>query len=447
MLPSRPKINLLLPRVIRPGASFEAEVLLDAKSELQLDELKATLTGSERVSTGESGAKLEVLAMYATLGKEITLPRGRSVYRCRFALPQDLPASYQGKRCTIDYMMQVHAAVPWWLDRKEQFVVKLQPPRGDEHSTIDDPGPSLHSSHPQGAASEEPQVEFSLNTTLLKPSDTLSGSLALFNVESNRYRRVTLSLVANEQLRNADGGALNAAEASRYSLRFDLRAPQEGAASSWRMKAPETLAPSFQSALCSLSWSFEVFVETWWGSDISLMVPLRVAAKDARLRKPSKQRAIPTVGSDRILTIWRAVAKEHELILADHALTKEVGEVAVNVSREHHANLGVFLTGRLSYPNLNLELDGGERKGLQRFVREGIDVGDERWGRRHYFAGRDPEQVASFFHALRDLKRYQLLDIDDELLVVATLDAGQSLARLSRFVAEVFVLLGRREQW
>ncbi len=440
MLPSRPKITLLLPRTIHPGASFEAEVLLDAKSELSLNKLEATLIATERVSSGEGRAKLE-LRMKANLGEQLELPKGRSAYRCRFALAQDLPASYKGERCTIDYVMQVQAAVPWWFDRLAQYVV----PVSHAHLTVEDPGPSLHSSHPEGAASDEPQVEFSLNTTLLRPSDTLSGSLALFNVNSNRYRRVMLSLLSKELLRTKDGTAFREAEASRFRLQFDVQDAQEGAASTWRMKAPANLTPSFDSKLCALRWYFEVFVKTWWGNDIAVTVPLQVVAKHAKLRHPSKQRAIPTVGSDRISRIWQTVAEQHGLTLEGQQLSTQLGEVAVTIAREHRGSEGAFLTGSLRYSDLHLELDGGERTGLRRVVSDGIDTGDEHWGRRHYLTGRDPAQITSFFHSLSDLTKHQLIDIDDEQLMVATRDAGQSQAHLDRFAAAVLALARRIE--
>jgi len=102
--------------------------------------------------------------------------------------------------------------------------------------------------------------------------------------------------------------------------------------------------------------------------------------------------------------------------------------VTVGISRSHRGGDGVFLVAQLSYPDLGLDLDGGQKGGLRRMLGGGgVELGPQAWNRRHYLTGREEAQVAGFVTPLAELLvLHDLADIHDQALVLEVRDAGQS---------------------
>lgn len=442
---SRPRIRLMAPGHAHAGQECKVEVLLDAKRAVGVDSVAIELEGEERVVVGSGkhavAYRRPLLRQGATLCSAREIAKGRTTFPCVFRLPQDLPASYAGKTARVEYTMAVHAAIPWWPDAKQQFVLAVE----DKPASAPDLGPELHTTRASGPVGAEPHLEFSVSSTLLSPGDTLRGEVALFNVAHNHYKALVLSLVAYETRRSDDGSPRGTVEAVRYSIELRAGANGEGEAIPFAMALPDRLHPTTQSQLFDLGWAFEMEAQLGWGRKLARSVAVRVLPRGSR-KTAARRLAPPVVGSARVAGVWLNVAEEHGLVFDSErrAIVGREADSELVVERAHRGSDGIFLSGQLRYACLGLALDGGIKSGLRRIVGGGAAVGDSEWDRRHYIAGREEAQIHGFVRALGTaLTSVAIADIDDEHAVAELRDNGQSRAQLSRFVAQVKSLARR----
>lgn len=448
LIKTRPKIRLILPEWVHPGDRVIAEVLLDAKREVPVEFVRCTLQGWQRSTWGSGNtartSRLSVVGLRAEPAGPQTLPEGKTRLRCSFDLPADAPPSYSGSRASIEYTIEVHAAVPWWPDARERFVLMVHPRPAQARGT----GKSLHSTQPDGPVGDEPHIEFSLDETRIVPGDTIVGELALANVDHNRYRTARLSLVGRENVSSADGSVLGSTVPWRYAIEVDVESAREGDPIPFAMKLPDDLPPTFSAKVTALSWRFEIEVKIAWGKALTALVPVEVLPRASERSLPKSKNAAPVIGNPRIRAVWRDVANASALRFDEEAsqLSGAVGDVNIAITREHRGTGGNFVKARLRYPSLHLSLDGGRATGLRRIFGRGVAIGHAGWDVEHYLAGREERQVRGFVAPLAPILQQLLLaDISDEEMVVEVRHAGVARASLGRFVDTVKALAASME--
>lgn len=443
LIKRRPTIGVVVPSFVQPGDRVVATVQLDARRAVPYERIVCTLEGVESLQVGGGNhawrQRHSFVHLAADLARDGELPAGRTELRAAFDLPADAPPSYPERRAgthgAVDYTLTVTVAIPWWIDRTRRFVLAVEPPPIE----LDDPGPGLHATNPEGPSADEPHLEFSLATKVLAPGDTLRGELALYNVAHNRYETARLALVAQQKV---VGRRAETVERHRYAVEIDVRAGAEGHPIPFAMKLPDRLFPSWQERSWRLDWHFEAEVVIGWATNLLARTPVRVVPSGST-RRIESQRAPLVVGTGRVERLWSEVGGRYGLRFSpdDKQLHGEVGDATLAVGRSHRGGDGIFLEAHVAFPSLHLHLDGGRASGLRRLVSRGVRVGDESWDRAHYVTGREPAQVEAWLAALGPrLLPLGLEDLRDEEIVVDRRDAGQSSRALEGFVQEVLAL-------
>jgi hypothetical protein len=268
------------------------------------------------------------------------------------------------------------------------------------------------------------------------------GSLALGNVQFNRYRGVSLSLVSREMRRDPRGRARGQVlDLGRYRFDIPIDGIADGEAIPFRLRIPDHVPVSYESKLWSLRWVLEARAHIAWASDVFMRIPVTVVSRGSRTASKAQRFAPPTVGSERVRRIWSAVAGELGMRFDGQALSARLPEATVKVHRDHRGDHGIFLVAELRYPRLHLCLDGGLATGFRRLVGGGVALGDAEWDRRHYVTGRDPGQIRALGTALlSQLAGHQVADWDDEHLVIERRDAGQAPGPLRQLTAAALAL-------
>lgn len=442
LIKTRPKVRLVLPTHVFPGDEVRAEVLLDARRPVEVGAVSATLEGYGYVATGAGehrrSQRRHLVGMRADLTGPAELPKGRTKMPCIFRLPQGLPPTYDATAGTVTvrvaYEITVHVDIPWWPDRKVTFVMVMQ--RRPERRL--QPDKKIFSPNPEGPRRQEAHIEVALDDTLIVPGGTLRGQLAPYNVAYNRYGRTELALVGFQRVQvrgRAAGG-----EALRYTITKDLSQVGEAEAVPFAMKLPDRLPPTFSSELCQLQWSFETKARYDFVRNLTFQVPVEVLPSGSETKRRQRQAPL-VIGSERIRTIWSTVAQQHGFTYDEergtlHATERDadLGETDITIRREHRGAEGIFLSGSLAYPALQLGLDGGSASSLRRVVGGGVTIGDERWDRDHYLTSREHAQLRSLLQPVSaHLLPLRLYDIDDTSLTVHHRDAGQSPKQLQWF--------------
>lgn len=109
ILRRRPRVSVSVPRDIRPGQTVVVEAKLDAKSAVPVNWINAELECEELITfAGDKNAtrsRHPYLRLVALLMGKGTLPAGKSVLRCKFALPPGFPPTYRGAHVRCCYTL------------------------------------------------------------------------------------------------------------------------------------------------------------------------------------------------------------------------------------------------------------------------------------------------------------------------------------------------------
>jgi len=446
LIKHRPKISLMVPRILLPGQEFCATIVVEARRPVPVEWLDVTLEGTEnsRVGSGQyqSRQSYHIVKLYARVTGEGELPEGRTEYRCRFTIPPGAPPSYKGLGVTVAYKMCVRASIPWWPDAKPEFWINVSTPPRAMAKTC----PMLYSTEPAGPRGRDPHMEVSLSDSTFMPGDALRGAVALHNVAYNRYNGLRAVLLARESVTAGSRSAEN--KPQRYKFDIPLSDPLEGQSIPFSLRVPAGVPASYDSKLWRLDWGLQFRAMMRWSRDMVVEVPLTMAPRPYSDSAINRQfHAPPSVGEERLLMVWRKVAKASDLVFDGQVIRAERGGVEVSVGREHRGSDGIFVVASLTCPPLNLDL-GVERAGALRLLSGGLSMDRADWDRKYLVKGRDREQVRAVLCGQKEketslvqwLMQASGVEMDDEELKVLWRDAGQSEAALQRIVDHALVV-------
>ena len=442
LIKHRPSIRLLLAPEVRPGEEFGGTVVIDATREVPIAHLVVELTGTERGSIGSGNSTItrtrEVCRLRATLSGEDTLDPGKSEYKCRFTIPAGAPPSYKGSRGRCEYLVSVRVSIPWWPDAKRTFEINVGM---EDREPIHDGKALVFSSRPEGPRAREPHIECSLTSDVVAQGGVVAGAVALGNVAYNRYGGITLSIRGVETIHlSKRRSATN--ELRRYEASVAVEPLQEGTPYPFRIRLPDDPPPTFGSQLWSLSWEIEVRAKIRWGSDLRITVPFTVVPKRFRTAASTNRLAPPDVGSERLQRIWAEVAERTPLELDGSMLRGKVGDVMVEISRDHRGRKGIYLVAALSYPSLGLDLH------IQPYARfewgsPGVKLGDARFDLDHHVTCRERAQAASLVAPFAPhLAAFREVEVNDTSARLGAHGSGASKAKLVEFAAAALAVAG-----
>lgn len=442
LIKSRPKISLMIPRTLVPGQRVNATVVLDARRPVPVDFITVMLNGVEKAVFGSGQYKQThnntVAFAKGKLCGARELPAGRTSLPCSFDIPAGAPPSFNGSRGKVAYRVTVHASIPWWPDRRAAFDVQVDPPPCAAVAGQ----PALFSSAPQGYQGQEPYMEVSLADNQVSSAGVLRGAVALFNMDHNSYRTLRATLVGTEFV--TLGSRQVRTEVHRYRFDLPLAGLSEGETIELRLRLPKWLQPTFRSSMLAFGWTLRLRAVIRWRSDAVFDAPVTVAPRPAGASADRAYKAPPSVGSERLLEVWRRVAQRAKLAFdpADDSLRGICAGARVNISREHRGRDGIFVVGRLEFDSLHLDLDLRPVSGLQR-LGYGLELGVRELDRKYHVTGHDLGQVRALIcdHHGRVKPLSELLlaansaELDDRSLVLLWRGSGQNEARLGRITA------------
>ncbi len=428
LIKKRPELRLLAPPQVRPGETFVAEVIVRARRPVPTSSLDVHFVGEERVTIGSGKHSRTARKTWVTLHARLSKARrmvGEQRFRVRFAVPPTVPTSYSGCQARVQYLVKIHAAIPWWPDARASFVIPVVPPPADAPAR-----PFVFSSNPSGPTAGEPHVEASLTNTVLRPGGVVEGAVALSNVDTSRYYGVQVHLRGRQT--SVVRGSKRSSWCFGYTLTVPLARAVEGQPLPFALRIPN-IFPTCRGAHYSLAWAVEVCAQRRFARDTVIRAPVTVLPRDAqREARPRKRVLPPTVGSPRVAAIWKRVAADVGLRLRGDTLVGNIGPTELCIARDVRGSAGNYLLGTLSFPNLHLGLDGGPLGGFSRYLSLAQRV---LWpDKHHYFIGRDLAQVRAFASAL--LPRnfpHELADASDECVIIQQKGAGQTHTELLRF--------------
>lgn len=434
LIKHRPAIRLLLAPEILPGEEFVATVVIDARREVPIKDLVVELTGTEEgtVGSGESAVRQswQICRLRAVLSEKTTLEPGRTDFKCRFVVPAGAPPSYNGTRGTVEYLVAVRAAIPWWPDAKRTFEINVgmggEAPSHEGNAVV-------FSSRPAGPAAREPHIECSLANNVVAAGDVITGAVALGNTEFNRYAGISLAIRGLETV-HLSRRRTATKELRRYEAHVQTDSElEEGKPYPFRIRLPADPPPTYTSRLWSLGWEIDVRAKISWASDLRISVPIVVIPKRFRTPATARRLAPPDVGSERLQRIWAAVAEDTGLALEGAVLRGAVGDVHIEIGREHRGRQGIHMAATLTYPSLGLGLRIQPYRMFQ-WGAAGIELDDRRFDKDHHVTCREHAQGERLFASFAPhLTAFRDVQMDDTAARLETRGAGASKSKLLGF--------------
>ena len=431
----RPRVRVRAPGFVHPGESFVAEIDVDCKRELDINEITAVFQGTEQASIGSGKSRRSRSMRVAQLGARVTgkgkLPEGRSSYRVRFELPAGAPPSYEGFAASTRYELTVRVDIPWWPDRKSAFqiTVKHKPAPGDE-------GKPVVFTTAQGASDfSRPYLEASLATDVLAPGETLNGTFALLNPPERASVEVR---VVGAQKRIV-GSSTAVTDQFRSRNAHEVTPRGGGAQQTFKIPLGNDVLPTTHSVLWHLDWHVEVRARIPWARDPVLRIPFTVIPPRTGPRKSRRPVAPPSTGSDRVRRVWQTAAEETGMRLEeDDVLRGERNGMTLEIQR----NLsGVpLLAGRLEMKTplgIGLQVEPGGR--IAGLFSSGFVARDDDWSRSYVVRCRERAQAEPLVDKpmLRAYRAFRKLSLTDEAFRAERREAGTNLRKLVHFIRDM----------
>ncbi len=350
LLKSRPEIRLGIPRVIVPGDSLSARLILRCSDPVPIDGLSLELVGTGVWHTSSQyGQHRNTLDVVRLVGRPVTerteLSAGDHEYIVAFTVPPDAPPSFSGGLLSVEWEFRVRADIPWWPDAKATFVAHVAPRPSAESAAP----PRVFASEMDGPQGTKPYAELSLGEVV--SGESLEGTVALANTEHNDYNGIEFRLTSTETIPSLL--ASRTVQHKQASWRIPLSSPGENELIRFHLKLPE-IVPAFDTQKLSLSWQLEVRLSRAWALDTKLWIPLEVRTRTGHDRTETS--APLAVGSDRLAQVWRHAGRSSGFNYRDGELSRESGAARLVIRREHRGRRGLQLLAEARYPDLDLGL-------------------------------------------------------------------------------------------
>jgi hypothetical protein len=428
---SRPDVEVHQLSLARVGQPARIRVTLDSRSETPTEGVTVVYTIVEcyrvRTDDGTSETRDVVYSQDKRLNIERLGP-GRVEHELDFDVPLDAPPSCEGTHSSVEHLLEVHVAIPWWPDRRKSFLLNVLPVTW---SIQPEPARLFHAQHGNGT-----RIEGSVDTPILRPGDVVSGRFSLLNFGAAHAREASVTLCAIETARN------QMLEGSRFILPM-AHLPGEGETVSFTARVPSTIACSYRGRKTGLEWIVRIEVKFGWREVMALSIPVRVVHADVAL---PGQPAQVVVGNERRALVWNEVAQQlgltHDPV--HHQLLRQGQRLSVSIRLVPDAEIGYRLTGKLTWPRLGLDLNVGERTLADIFRAREVDVGDFDFTERFHVYGHEPRQVRALLdRSVRDSLRqdFAVVRLDDEGADVQSAGAD-SPGALMAFATKVYQLAG-----
>jgi hypothetical protein len=440
----RPKLKLLLtPRAVVPGARLRTETVLTARAATPVKHVSIRLRATVRTTVGAGHAQAiheHVFHERAWLSKPLTLHPGELRVPVEFEIPPDAPASYVSPMASVAYTLSVHVAIPWWLDRRADFLVPVTNPVA---AAAPDPAPRAFATSTEGPRGTDAFMEVALDATQLAAGAAVGGSVSLQNLGGRNVRGVDLSFI---EIETVSLPRHEVREARRFTLRVHDGRPLEGSALRFRVRLPDAATPTFTLGaatrpLLQVRTFVELRADVAWGDDIVVRAPLLVAPKGSAAA-PAGRGWVAPVGRERQTLVWREVATK--LGLAPDAdaqrMTGQRAGVTIEIGAEHRDD-DYWLTASLGWPDLGLDLDVAERSWTDALALDVLRSGDPRIDRRLRAHAREHAQARAIVtpDVLAAVMAFDEVALDDRGGRLALRGAAHVAAKLEAFIGGVLV--------
>lgn len=438
LLPSAPLVQVHAPAHWYAGELYNVQFEVIAKDEMKVDFIDATLITEEgwQIKSGKQsiGFTWKSFERRVRLREFGVLPAGSSQFSAQFGVPAALPPTHQVEPAWNVCALRVHVSIPWWPDGRYRFPLAVGHRIADQIERT----PLVMRSTQIGERADKPRIELGLASSRLIAGEALTGSVALFHVDDDKPREVTLALVPSLALRGR--GPDRHRRGDMFCRTIELPAGFAGKAHQFELAIPATITPSFASETHALEWHLLAKIGSFLGPNIALRAPLTIVDLSAARTTP-RLLAPPRVADARVTAILaqyaRAAGWTESQVDEQPAVERQAGDSELHIAYSYRGEDGTFLVGRVDHPSLGLGLAVKPSSAMRHVFFKDIEIDVAAWDRAHHVVARFPEQTIPFLRAaigpaLGERALGQLVRWDDSAIVferpIASLEAAEVAA-------------------
>jgi hypothetical protein len=420
---ARPKLALFAPPVLFAGHEHVIEFEVTPDQPISVDYVEMRLVGTQGWELGSGKSKVSEELDYPWLDVRLmergVLPAQPSRFSLRFTLPRDTAPTHEIDPAYARLVLQIRLGVPWWFDVKYRYVlpVRLPPPATVQRT------PAAVTSLTAGAPADKPRIELALASTRLIAGEQVTGSVAVFHLDDDKPRDVTMSLfpkltlLKHGRTRYRDGG--------HYNFTVTLPAGSGGTSVPFAFRVPAHLPPTFATRSHAIAWALRAHTGSFFGASVAVGMKLEIVDQAAAATTPQLA-APPRLADERVAALFHQFAAANgwestrfagdadapmtsgavsmtsgavsmtsgavSMTSGAVSIQRVVGESSLRIAYVYRED-GTFLVGRVAAPSLGLGLSVTPSSALRHVFWKDIEVDISAWDRAHHVTARFAEQT------------------------------------------------------
>lgn len=403
---AKPTVRIERPAALTVGEEHAIGVEVTTDRPTRVDWIDARLEGQQGWAIGGGKSRVAVDTAFPSLTVRLMeageLPTGVSRFTTNVRLRPGTAPSHDLDPAYARLRLDVDIALPWKFDFNARFElpVRLPPPAHVERTPVIVRSPAR-------AAPGAPRLELSLASSRVIAGEVVVGSLAVFHVDDRKPRVVELAFVP--VLRLHGRGRVRERRAAAVVGHVTLAAGSAGTATSFELRLPATLVPSFETVSHALDWQLVASTGSLFGVKLEVGCPIAIvdaaaAATTARLTEA------PCLADAWIETLFTVVAARAGWRLAPpgpggpgkdegRAIVRAVDGGEVAIAYAYRGEAGAFLVARIEHARLGLGLQVAPGSTLRHLFWRDVEVDIAAWDRAHLVSARTPAQAVPFLRA------------------------------------------------
>ena len=219
----------------------------------------------------------DALASLFGAGSGTTVPAGSQEFEIEVVVPSDAPASFQGKKCSVIYQLQVQVDIPLWPDRKQTFdftVLPLPQPAAKSRPVLNSyPDPVAGRGFWDRTFGKDVKLDVALDRDCVQTGEEVAGMVSLTTIDPLKLNRIAVSM-SGVEYSEADGHS----DSHRYTIPVcEIPTPAiitNEFTQEFSFAPPGDVPGTTFGAKFRIEWAVEVRLDVSWAKDTVISIPV-----------------------------------------------------------------------------------------------------------------------------------------------------------------------------
>lgn len=413
---------------VTPGTRSKGTLIIDAEEPFKAGVLVEVRRRSFKELEGNNQFGFD--ETITLLDEPRDIPAGKTEIDLSLKLPPAWPPSYESPRMRHEYVLRARLAIAWAFDTTYERPLRVSPrmpPPPPARS------PQVIGKPVSGRGIE--RIELAIDASVVPQGRAVRGHLALTDVDRDRARTVTISLLSIEGNPFDEDLIENGQVIAQIDQVIDEASFVDDVAA-FEVEVPDRGWPSFSTDELRISWHVRATMTQERLPRVEASLPIVVVEQGTPVDRSETRPGRPDgLGATAQSRLWAEVASKLGMSADAGVLRASFGdESTVELRRVRPDEGPLKLVGAVRYTSLSLGLRVEPEGTIDQLMSRGIRMHDQPLVPGYVTLARDAEQALVATAPLLGL--FDLLaplHMNDDELVAERYDDGSSAERLTYF--------------